>query len=386
VTKAVEVCVLFLIVGPQAGLLHAQPRFEERVLAEGLKGGYQVVAVDVNGDKHADLIALATGMNELLWFENPGWEKRVLLAHVDRPINLAARDVDGDGIPEIVLAAGWSNIAAKSTGTVWLLKNQGDPRKPWKATEIDRLPTSHRIRAANIEGPAFVNAPLIAADAVAPDYRGATPLVYYKPPDWKRRVISQANQGVVHGLEVFDWDGDGQDDLLTASFDGIHWFTRSPQGTWVRQRIAGGDPAPWPKSGASDVAVGRAGGARFLAAIEPWHGHQVVIYRLAGGTWQRNVIDDSHTDLHALRGADLDGDGNDEVVAAVRGGARRVLLYRVSNGGWERHILDDGGMAAADCAIADFDRDGRPDIACIGAATANLKLYRNLGERRLRRP
>lgn len=355
--------------------MQAQLRFEERVLASGLKGGYQVTAVDVNGDGRTDIIALATGMNELVWFENPSWEKRVLLERVDRPINLAARDIDGDGIPEIVLAAGWSNVAAKSPGTVWLLKHQGDPRKPWSAKEIDKLPTSHRIRVADIDGPAFVNAPLIAADAVAPDYRGATPLVYYKPPDWKRQMISNENQGVVHGLEILDWDGDGKDDILTASFEGVHWFKRDRSGAWRRERIVAGDPSPWPKCGSSDIAVGRAGRERFLAAIEPWHGHQVVIYRREGGGWRRKVVDDSHTDLHALRTADLDGDGNDEVVAAVRGGARRVLIYRFQNGDWQRQILDDGGMAAADCAIADFDGDGRLDLACIGSATANLKLY-----------
>ena len=35
--------------------------------------------------------------------------------------------------------------------------------------------------------------------------------------------------------------------------------------------------------------------------------------------------------------------------------------------------------APAACAIADLNGDGRPDIACIGAATANLKWYENLG-------
>jgi hypothetical protein len=31
---------------------------------------------------------------------------------------------------------------------------------------------------------------------------------------------------------------------------------------------------------------------RFLAAIEPWHGNQVAIYRQNDGAWQRRVIDD----------------------------------------------------------------------------------------------
>ena len=48
---------------------------------------------------------------------------------------------------------------------------------------------------------------------------------------------------------------------------------------------------------------------------------------------------------------------------------------------WAKVILDDGGMAAAACATADLNGDGRIDVACIGAATANLKWYENLGPR-----
>ena len=35
----------------------------------------------------------------------------------------------------------------------------------------------------------------------------------------------------------------------------------------IRTEIAKGDPAPWPKSGSSDVSVGHLGKSRFLAAI-----------------------------------------------------------------------------------------------------------------------
>jgi len=68
----------------------------------------------------------------------------------------------------------------------------------------------------------FVNAPLTNENAEPPDYRGHTPLVYYKPGEWKRRLISDADEGVVHGVYVVDWDGDGRQDLVTASFQGIY--------------------------------------------------------------------------------------------------------------------------------------------------------------------
>ena len=103
------------------------------------------------------------------------------------------------------------------------------------------------------------------------------------PGEWKRETISDANSGVVHGIYIVDWDGDGRDDILTASFAGIHLFQLGKDGKWTRTEIAKGDPAAWPKSGSSDVAVGMLGKQRYLAAIEPWHGNQVAIYRQRDG-------------------------------------------------------------------------------------------------------
>jgi hypothetical protein len=366
----------------------AEPaRFAEHTIATGLKGGYQVVVADLNHDGKPDLIALASGMPELVWYENPTWERHVIAGGFTRMINCAARDTDGDGIPEIVLASGFSNEAKNSAGIVSLLHSDGDPRRPWKVTEIDRLTTSHRLRWADIFGDGkkvLVNAPLTGARAAAPDYRDHTPLVFYRPGEWKREMIGSENGGVVHGIYIVDWDGDGRDDILTASFVGIDLYKLEKDGRWSRTEIAEGDPSAWPKGGSSDVAVGRLGGKRYLAAIEPWHGNQVVLYRQSGKEWQRRVIDASLVDGHTIWTADLNGDGNDEIIAGFRGGSHSVFVYYADDAGgdhWSKQVLDDGGMAAAACAVADLNGDGRPDVACVGSATANLKWYENLPPR-----
>lgn len=370
---------LALVLGP---LLAAQPaRFAEHTIATGLRGGYQVVVADLNHDGKPDLIALASGMPELVWYENPSWERHVITGGQDRMINCVAVPVEGDPIPEIVLASGFSNKAKDSTGVVSLLHHDGDPRQPWTIREIDRLPASHRLRLAKIDAgkPVVISAPLTAADAEPPDYRGKTPLVFYRSGEWKRHLISDENSGVVHGVLVTDWDGDGRNEVLTASFGGIHLFSLGQNGHWTRKEIATGDPAPWPKSGSSDIALGRLGSERFLAAIEPWHGNQVAIYRERDQAWERNVIDDSLVDGHTIVTADLNGDGSDEVIAGFRGQGRSVYTYYASGGHWSRVPLDSGGMAAAACSVADMNGDKRPDVVCIGSATANLKWYENLG-------
>ena len=360
-----------------ASLLAAQPRrFETHTLATDLRGGYQVVAADLNGDGKPDLIALASSMSELVWFENSSWERHVLASGLSGMINCVV--LDG---PQIVLASGFAMQSRNSQGIVSLLEPDGDPRRPWKIREIDRLTTSHRLRLARIDGrqPVVINAPLTGAGAEPPDYRGATPLVYYRPGEWKRQTISEENTGIVHCIFITDWDGSGREDILTASFTGLHLFRYSADNKWTRTQLAAGDPAPWPKSGSSDVAVGHLAGNRFLAAIEPWHGNQVTIYRLQGGQWVRRVIDDTLTDGHALVLADFDGDGNDEVIAGYRGAGGNVYRYAPADAAgerWTRETLD-AGMAAAACAVADLNGDGRPDLACIDGT--RLRWYENRG-------
>jgi hypothetical protein len=361
-------------------LLAAAPAvWVEHTIASDLKGGYQVVAADLNHDGRPDLIALASGMSELAWYENPGWQRHVLAAGQRRMINCA---VVGN---EIVLASEFSMQAKDSAGVVSVLRPGEDPRQPWTVTEIDRLPTSHRLRVADIDGSGrlvVINAPLTGAAAAALDYRDQTPLVYYVPGEWKRRVISTENSGVVHGIFVTDWDGNGRQDIVTASFTGLHLFRYTKDARWTRTEIAKGDPGPWPKSGSSDIAVGHLGGAnqektRFLATIEPWHGNQVAVYTQRGAQWERQVIDSSLIDGHTIQVADLNGDGVDEIVAGFRGQPRSVYLYSYDAAAksWTRGDLDKGGMGAAACTVVDLNQDGRPDIACIDST--RLKWYEN---------
>jgi hypothetical protein len=383
-------------------LLQAAPRpaqFREHVLAEDLKGAYQVAAVDMNRDGRPDLLVLASGMDHLVWFENPAvagsaWRRHRIGDGFRRMIHLAARDWTGDGVPDIVLAHEFANQAKASAGVISLLESPAEPGEAWKVAEIDRLATSHRLRWADFLGrgmPVVVNAPLTGAQAEPPDYRGPAPLVYYDTEHWIRHHITggeqrlPADEGVVHGLAVLDWDGDGRDEILTASFAGIHLY-RFDGRAWSRQQLAAGDPAPWPRGGASDIAVGRLPGGRFLASLEPWHGHQVVIYtqRPPRPAWERAVLDASLVDGHTILTADLNGDGADEIVAGYRGQGRSVHVYYAHDARgrrWSRHFLDAGGIAAAACQAADLNADGRLDVACVGSATANLKWYENLGGR-----
>ena len=103
-------------------------RFRPHVIEAKIPGGYAVLVADINNDRRPDVIGLTSRMTELAWYENPNWERHVLVRDMNGLVNMAAHDIDGDGIPELAIANEFSMVAAKSQGLVWLLQHQGDPR------------------------------------------------------------------------------------------------------------------------------------------------------------------------------------------------------------------------------------------------------------------
>ena len=104
------------------------PRFREHVLTDDLKFGYQLVIADLNGDGRRDVIAVDERATELAWYENqhPSWNRHVLAVNVPRPLNAACWDVDGDAVPEVVLAYRVEPSPERSVGNVDLLKSDQD--------------------------------------------------------------------------------------------------------------------------------------------------------------------------------------------------------------------------------------------------------------------
>ena len=360
------------------------PRFHEQVITREIKFGYQLVAADLNGDGKKDLIAIDERASEVAWFENPSWTRHVLATNVPRPLNAACWDIDGDGIPEVVLAYQFETSPEQSVGNVAVLRHGKDLRQPWLSREIDRVPTAHRIRWIDPEGngqKVLLLGPMVG-QRFPPVEGDPVPIYLYRPGTWARETISNEPRGVLHAINPVSWDGGARQQLLTASYAGLHRLEFT-QGKWVSTHLAQGDPRPWPLCGSSEVRLGHLGPKRILVTIEPWHGNQVVVYLPQGEQWRRVVLEDKMDNGHALAVGDLDGDGRDEIVCGFRGKGYQLFIYQALDATgerWRKTVLDDGGIAAADCVIEDFNGDGKPDIACIGASTGNVKLYTNLGK------
>ncbi len=382
--------------------------------------GYQVAVADVNGAGRLDILALSSEESIVEWYEAPAWKPHPITTRTKGNISLAPSRRPGDkGQRGLALATDFALEQSTRGGSLWWAEAAPAPTQEWRLALVGEIPTSHRLRWADIDGDGrleLIDAPIIGPGAAPPDYRVGAPLTWFEAPaeiepdhpsssrlvpgHWPSHLIGDTLT-VVHGITALDWDHDGRDEILTASFEGVHLFHSTGRGLelrWTRVHLAAGDQTG--KSievgagkeeihrGSSEIGVGKVARRRFLATIEPWHGEQVVVYTADEHAqprklWDRHVIDDTLRDGHALVCADLNGDGNDEIVAGFRGPGTSLYVYTAADPSgthWERQTLDTE-MATSGITIADLNGDGRLDVVAVGASTGNVKWYENLGVR-----
>ena len=82
------------------------------------RGGYSVSVADFNNDGKIDVIANSLQVQELGWYENPTWERHVIVTETQQIVNEAMADIDGDGIPEIAFQSSFAMQAGASMGQI----------------------------------------------------------------------------------------------------------------------------------------------------------------------------------------------------------------------------------------------------------------------------
>jgi hypothetical protein len=291
--------------------------------------------LDVDRDGWPDIIGGGWGEDGIHWYRNPGrgavergkpwemhqpWEARLLARTRGHMEMFALHDYDGDGRPELHSAC----------------YRKSEPLEVWRWTH-------------GADGQPALRAFVLGAE------------------------------GGGHGLAFGDVNGDGREDVLTE----IGWYERPAgdpfAGPW---KLHPETALPHPscpfvvedlnRDGRLDILFGR--------------GHDVGLYwweqqaPAPDGTtrWRPHTIDESWTQAHALALADLDGDGEEELVAgkciwAHEGGdpgaadPPAVYYYRWDRaaGRFDRHTIAAPGENVAlgrQFVVADLDRDGRLDL------------------------
>ena len=404
--------LLSLIFVPCADLWAEQPtfpRFKMQEIATDLTVGYAVLVMDVNEDGKPDIVVVDS--KRVVWYENPTWKVRTIINGKTRPDNvcIAAIDIDGDGHLDLVLGADWRPFDTRTGGTLQWLKRGKTLDDEWSIHPISEEPMIHRVRIADIDGagkPAIVLAPLMGRDSSAKanwmDGRPVRIIAYPIPADpikgpWTPVVLNDELHVCHNFLPIPGSKKSEPNDILIASYEGVSVLHRLGEKWNVTKKGAGNQANLKSNRGASEIKIGKLkAGKEFVATIEPWHGNEVVVYPADStgrdGLWQRVLVDDHLRWGHGVCCADLDGDGDDELIIGVRDNPNKndaftekcgVRIYKSMKGDparWTRHIIDDGGIAVEDLTAVDLNGDGAIDIIAVGRKTGNARIYWNQGK------
>ena len=295
---------------------------------------------------------------------------RTCAEHCDGAYTADIADINGDGFPDVVVGA-----YQASEFCVWFSDSENDWHKE-VVTEQYQGPCG--CDAADVNGDGTIDLLLAAY--------GSGKIVLFlneggSYPEWTESVISISFDGA-HDVEASDIDLDGDIDILAAAAerDRVVWW-RNDGGNpiqWHQQIIA--DNISYPcRIQAADLDGD--GNTDVIASL--WEGSAVLAWYGSGGQnpiWTEQEVYDPVYGAHSVRAQDIDKDGDmDLIVSGMSLG--RLILFRNCGGNpvsWEREIID----SFPGCAYArsgDMDGDGDFDILTCSFSGAGGRWYENDG-------
>jgi len=287
-----------------------------RVITASFNGAYAATPADIDADGDWDILAAAQVADDVTWFENVNgigtmWTTRTVDGNFDGARSAVAGDIDGDGDLDITAAAFIQNQLA------WWI-NQSIHRSAAYCTDA----------------------------SISTNFQGA------------------------QAITTSDIDQDGDADIIgAASIDNrIAWWENADGqgGVWLERLVDTNVPSAWDVDGVDingDSAPDILGVSR--------SGNTIAWWKDIGGTgtnWNRTVIDSSFSLAQAAAAADLDRDGDEDVVGASFGSGEIACWKNVGGTGtnWSKHVIANTFTGANGVEIADINGDGKRDV--IGSA------------------
>ena len=326
--------------------LHAQINFEEHVLSDGENGIRDAIVADVDGDGDNDVVSSEQSGGGILWYENDGGSPPIFVERQLATLSsgtLFAADLDGDGDTDVLAADRW-------------YENDGGSPPAFTAHEWGLF--FHPVHATDLDGDGDVDPVGNASSRLHwLESDGGTPPAFTE----HEIPLTHTNLGVVKAVDL---DADGDSDLLislpgSAGEAGVAWLENDGQAPpaftehviFLATNTGSIFATDMDGDGDLDVLVG----GTFIAWFESDGG--------SPPSFVERSID--MVDGNSIHPADVDGDGDPDVLAAFPFDDPGLVWYENHIGTPPQctvHVISDTFEDAHLDAGADIDGDGDADV------------------------
>lgn len=359
----------------------SSPFVEETI--DEIEIGYGLEIGDVDGDGTLDIIL--ADKEQFAWYRNGDWKRFVMVDELTERDNvcLAVRDINQDGKVEVAVGAQWNpgeTSDTEASGSVHYLIRPENPENKWTPVQLHHEPTVHRMRwiRTGKNDYKLVVLPLHGRGNKGGKGAGVKVMTYDVPsePDsqWTLSTVD-SSMHMTHNFTVDDQNPNAASFMVVGK-EGVKKYGYVGN-EWQIHEMPELDHA------AGEISMGKLDELSFITTIEPMHGTNLMFY--SGENYEnKTVLYDDLQQGHALAVADVLGMGRDQVIVGWREpnkkgkvGIKIFVPMDLSGESWMHYFIDDNGMACEDLKVADLDDDGDLDIIAAGRSTKNLKIYWN---------
>ncbi len=350
----------------------------QRSLPATAVGASEVAAADVDGDGDLDVLAVSDDDNKIAWYENVDgngtYGPRTTIDTVLSPESLDAADLDGDGDIDVV------SSSLDFFEVFWYENTDGagsfGPRRPAAALK------ARDVFAADVDGDGDRDV-LVAGEG--PDRihwlenRNGAGLIVQSPQLIGTPLL---NPESVFGADL---DGDLDLDLLATSShtqNKLVWYENvDGRGTFPSEQVIAELPLVFGPSDAHAADLDGDGDRDVLCvssitSLLIWAENDG-----SGGFGAPQVISDLVPFGAAVKTADIDRDGDLDVLSAARGGGKIASYLNTDGAGTfgPQRVISSASSDFRSLVAADVDGDGDLDLVAGSDLDDELSWFENLG-------
>ena len=370
---------------------------EEETISAYADGARSVYTADMDNDGDPDVLSASSGDNKIAWYENNGQgsfpNHHFISTTANHARSVYAADLDGDGDMDALSASvGDDKIA-------WYVNRNDDihfRQRRLSGTDWWKVSEGQSVMAADMDGDGDMD---VLSTLYNQEARNESKITWYENREannmqehviiFTEEIDGQPRDNrlhVVRAAYAADLDGDGDQDVLSASYGNnkIAWYKNlDGEGDFIGDLSDNQRTISTAANGARSVHAADLDGDEDMDVLSASENDNKI-------AWYENLGDDDFGEQQTISiaaegassvfTADLDGDGDMDVLSASYLDDTIAWYQNDGLGHFgEQRIISTRAEGARSVYVSDLDGDGDPDVLSASYLDDTIAWYPNDG-------